>query len=603
MLAAAAPLAAPNVPDGLSLSAPGSISHDEELQSLNTDIANTTGYLIPYTISYKLADTLSSLAPIGALVVQDIVIEMVLTLPDYVHPQYDGAAKVHTDLNYADAFQVTEAVLSGTDISLKVEQTSQTALASLTDPLQLSIDTILPQAYFSEYTTPNAYTIGDILNASVSVNDVQYSFNSQVQSLGSLGSASVETTLLGDKNVELVYDPLGGTGGPEAVMCSEQEDYPLETNDVPAHNPVDGTNVIFVGWSETEDQTIYDLNGELPPGEIVETVDLTTPEDAASKTVYAVYGYDHNEDGIPDALQEIVTLTYDANGGEGVPFPEYRDANAPASSRHVDIAEQEPTLEYYTFLGWAETADATEAIYRYNGRGNLDGDLVLSKDITLYAVWEANPVYTLTFDGNGSDVSNVPNPVSAPSEYQGGVYMSAVTIPPDEPARSKYAFVGWAETADATEPAYDPGETITIEEDTTLYAVWVRYYTLYFNGTGASDIPDPISAPAIDGVATMIIPDKVPTRNRYDFLGWSPTRYGSAAFAPGEEVKLTGGDVTLYAVWKRNASSTGSYSTTTTNGKAPRTGDGNNPLLYAALAAGSAAALSGVVYVLRKKRS
>ena len=68
-------------------------------------------------------------------------------------------------------------------------------------------------------------------------------------------------------------------------------------------------------------------------------------------------------------------------------------------------------------------------------------------------------------------------------------------------------------------------------------------------------------------------------------------------------MKLTGGDVTLYAVWKRNASSTGSYSTTTTNGKAPRTGDGNNPLLYAALAAGSAAALSGVVYVLRKKRS
>ncbi len=608
MLAAAAPLAAPNVPDGLSLSAPDSISHDEELQSLNTDIANTTGYLIPYTISYKLADTLSSLASIGALVVQDIVIEMVLTLPDYVHPQYDGAAKVHTELNYPDAFQVTEAVLSGTDISLKVEQASQTALASLTDPLQLSIDTILPQAYFSEYATPNAYTIGNILNASVTVNDVQYTFNSQAQSLGSLGSASAETTLLGDKTVKLVYDPLGGAGDPEAVMCSEQEDYPLETNNVPAHDPVDGTNVIFVGWSETEDQTIYDLNGELPPGEIVETVNMTNLGENKTKTVYAVYGYDHNGDGIPDVLQEIVTLTYDANGGSGAPGPQYGTVgtNLLGSPDYPDftIPEQEPTRQYYTFLGWAEAPDATEAAYRYDGPGSLNKNKNdVSSDTTLYAVWEANPVYTLTFNGNGSDVSNVPNPVSAPSENQGGVYMSAVTIPPDEPTRSKYAFVGWAETADATEPAYDPGETITIEEDTTLYAVWVRYYTLYFNGTGASDAPDPISAPAIDGVATMIIPDKVPTRSRYDFLGWSPTRYGSAAFVPGEEVKLTGGDVTLYAVWKRNASSTGSFSTTTTNGKAPRTGDGNNPLLYAALAAGSAAALSGVVHVLKKKRS
>ena len=125
------------------------------------------------------------------------------------------------------------------------------------------------------------------------------------------------------------------------------------------------------------------------------------------------------------------------------------------------------------------------------------------------------------------------------------------------------------------------------------------------HGTGAADAPSPQSATADYDpesgkyVASLTITKKIPTRNRYSFVGWSPSRYGSASFSPGEDVKLTGGDVTLYAIWRRDTGT----SSTSTDGKAPRTGDESNTALYAALALGSAAALGAGVYVLKKKRS
>ena len=221
----------------------------------------------------------------------------------------------------------------------------------------------------------------------------------------------------------------------------------------------------------------------------------------------------------------------------------------------------------------------------------------VQSDTELYAVWQK--IYVLSYNANGG--SGAPGPQTSED--------NRIVISSQEPIRHYYVFQGWAESSTATEASYSAGEVYQLDEDTVLYAVWksAPVYTLYFNGTGAADAPSPQSATADYDpesgkyVASLTITKKIPTRNRYSFVGWSPSRYGSASFSPGEDVKLTGGDVTLYAVWKRNAG-TGSFSTTT-NGKAPRTGDGNNPILYAALAAGSVAALSGVVHVLKKKRS
>jgi len=77
----------------------------------------------------------------------------------------------------------------------------------------------------------------------------------------------------------------------------------------------------------------------------------------------------------------------------------------------------------------------------------------------------ADPVetYTIMFDANGG--------VNAPNS-QTKTHGVDLTLTTDEPTRSDYTFLGWATTADATEPEYQPGDTFSRNADTTLYAVW-----------------------------------------------------------------------------------------------------------------------------------
>lgn len=694
VLAAAAPmLAAANDPDGFSLSAPESISKDDEKVEILTYIPDgigaVKGYSIPYTVTFKIPESLATLAQGGALALSGMSVRITLTLPESVLPQVevsDGVTGIRTDNNF-NILHVTASSFEGLTLTLDLGQSDDwtSHLSDLASSLRLTVQTVLPKDSFPADPLPQTIT------AEASLSDVTYTaINSdQPASLPYERTASADTDLLGDKTASVLYDPNGGSFDPSAAGdapaqspiaqdVSPSDSCALDSTLVPVHADVDNTSVLFYGWSAARDTTIYSSGDEKP-----DTVDHVSVADGSQTTVFAVYSYDVNEDGIPDVDQELVALIFDANGGTGAPGPQYGVIGTTILGNpaypDITIPQQEPTMQYYTFLGWAESPDAAEAAYRYNGPGRLNREVNdVSEDTTLYAVWERsiyllaydanggvgapatqevpvaesgdttayissdvptrtgyhftgwsnpdsigtvyqpgnpihltsdtttlvavweeNPSYTLSFHANGG--RNAPSSVTARSEEVGGIFVAYPEIPSGEPTRSGAEFLGWAETANATEPMYDPGEVVPIEENTTLYAVWARYYTLYFNGTGASDAPDPISALAIDGVASMTIPDKVPTRNRYDFQGWSPSRYGSASFSPGEDVKLTGGDVTLYAVWKRNTST--SSSSTTTNGKAPRTGDESRSALYAALALGSAAALGAGIHILKKKRT
>lgn len=75
-------------------------------------------------------------------------------------------------------------------------------------------------------------------------------------------------------------------------------------------------------------------------------------------------------------------LIYDANGGENA--PEKQTATAKDNSYTFTISEKVPSREGYTFLGWADSADASAASYQPNGKITVSGKK------TIYAVWEAN---------------------------------------------------------------------------------------------------------------------------------------------------------------------------------------------------------------------
>ena len=187
---------------------------------------------------------------------------------------------------------------------------------------------------------------------------------------------------------------------------------------------------------------------------------------------YDEYGTDKIEpDGIADVMQDILILTYDANGGTGAPGPAVKEATDIAGIKNAkfDISSTEPTRKYYKFKGWAETKDAKEAKYKYNKGDGLDKDLTIHKDTTLYAVWEQNPTYSLNFNANGG--TGAPSKQSGISDENGAV---SLTIPLTRPTRTGYSFLGWG-TSRVGSAAFQPGDKVTIKNgDVTLYAVWQR---------------------------------------------------------------------------------------------------------------------------------
>ena len=144
-------------------------------------------------------------------------------------------------------------------------------------------------------------------------------------------------------------------------------------------------------------------------------------------------------------------VTYDANGG----------TDAPAAERKVlgddlTLTTREPRRSGYVFAGWSTTANGA-ANYQPGDRYTAD------ESATLYAVWQkAAENYTLHY----STDQGVPVPDSQTAA--GGTQVKLSTV---VPRKSGYVFLGWADRQGGT-PAYRAGDTYTLQQNTTLYAVW-----------------------------------------------------------------------------------------------------------------------------------
>jgi hypothetical protein len=88
--------------------------------------------------------------------------------------------------------------------------------------------------------------------------------------------------------------------------------YDLSANTF-THTNVDEESVLFVGWSLTPISTILDAGDA---GYLSQIVTQVTINDA-DVSVYAVWGFDRNNDGTPDVLEDTFEIQYEANGGAG----------------------------------------------------------------------------------------------------------------------------------------------------------------------------------------------------------------------------------------------------------------------------------------------
>lgn len=221
---------------------------------------------------------------------------------------------------------------------------------------------------------------------------------------------------------------------------------------------------------------------------------------------------------------DIYTVSYNANGGTGAPGTDYK---------HRDIALKlsgtKPTRTGHTFNGWS-TSSGGSAAYQPNG------SYTANSSTTLYAVWKKN-TYTISYNANGGS--------GAPGN-QTGQYQATVTLSSTVPTREGYDFKGWGTSASGS-VSYPAGGNLTLNNNTTLYAVWaLKTYPVTYNANSGEGAPDPQTK--THGQA-LTLTEEEPVRDAYVFTGWARSVDAEEAeFLPGS-IYEENAALELFAVW------------------------------------------------------
>lgn len=154
--------------------------------------------------------------------------------------------------------------------------------------------------------------------------------------------------------------------------------------------------------------------------------------------------------------------------------------------------------------------------------------------------------YTVTYNANGGS--------GAPAQDTKW-YNVNLTLSKTVPTKEGYTFQGWA-TSQNGSVAYTAGGTYKSNADVTLYAVWgANTWSVVYNENAGEDavsnMPDGSQTKTYG--ETLILSGNVPTRTRYNFLGWATSPDGEAVYSAGGEY-TDDSSVTLYAVWELAAS-------------------------------------------------
>ena len=146
-------------------------------------------------------------------------------------------------------------------------------------------------------------------------------------------------------------------------------------------------------------------------------------------------------------------IIYNANGGINEPPQDTKTENIP-----LKLSLAYPERDGYTFLGWSTKPDGTLAEYRPGSQFTTD------EDTTLYAVWvKGDKTYNVIYSANGGTGAPAAD-FAATDTY---------TISFQIPRREGFGFDGWSTDPKATSGQYVGGDTISLDSNIELYAIWV----------------------------------------------------------------------------------------------------------------------------------
>ncbi len=155
--------------------------------------------------------------------------------------------------------------------------------------------------------------------------------------------------------------------------------------------------------------------------------------------------------------EQTVTLSFDANGGEGT-----LESVKVIPNKEVILPQNKFTKENHYFVNWNTKADGS-------GQSYSDGaTITVSSDpITLFAQWETG--LTVSFNANGG--TGTMESIIVPENKE-------TLIPINQYTKEGYEFCGWK---NASNKWFFEGN-MTLTEDTTLTAQWIESSNAFFQG-------------------------------------------------------------------------------------------------------------------------
>lgn len=316
----------------------------------------------------------------------------------------------------------------------------------------------------------------------------------------------------------VVFDANGGSGEMERQSLEYDTESPL------AGNAFTRNGYEFKSWNTVADGSGTSFDDGASVLNMAET-------DGATIILYAIWH------------KTKITISFDANGGEGTLTP----------LQDITVGTQLPanplTKTGHTFSSWSATkADGTAL--SYSDGETLTEENWPNEDITLVAQWEPN-TYILTLESNDGTSQ------SEQQEFTFGTEQQIIECPF---AKTGYHFSGWNTQADGSGTSYADGESISLSEDTTVYAQWtMQTLRLSFNADGGSGTMADQTIP-FDSLP-FTLPQNGFSNAGFNFMGWSLTPSAqSAQFQDRDEITEASwndfsyaADTTnvLYAVWSR----------------------------------------------------
>lgn len=224
------------------------------------------------------------------------------------------------------------------------------------------------------------------------------------------------------------------------------------------------------------------------------------------------------------------TISYRANGGNGTMSDQSGSENS-----EIYLNKNAFYWNGYRFTEWNTRSDGSGISYEDGAEINLKENLIL------YAQWEIIRNYRVTFHpngGRGDEFSVITDKVTFPVNH-------GFTIPGNE-------VVEWNTRADGTGSAYRDGQTLTLNENITLYAQWKYVNTIVYDSNGGSGNMETQIRPS--GSEAVINSNEF-FRSGYYFTKWNTRLDGTGVDYFEQEIITIREDLILYAQWESDEDS------------------------------------------------